>query len=171
MHSLNPLFRLCKYDTGGHFSAHFDHDYVIDPLRLRSMKTVMIYLNDDYEGGRTRFLNDHDLLFDETTQKFTSPLDKVICGWKAKRGDCIVFDHHLLHDSEDILSGNKYIMRTEMIFNRISFTLIAEEREKVENALMIYQEGIELEKQGFVTEAIQKYRKAIKICPDIEMCM
>jgi hypothetical protein len=43
-----------------------------------------------------------------------------------------------------------------------------EETPQKEEALAIYLEGVRLEEDGLVDAAIQKYRKAFKMCPEIE---
>ena len=164
VHSLNSRFRLCKYHTGGHFGPHYDSDFVVDPLRKRSLKTFMLYLNDSYEGGETNFVTSHDLHFDENAQIYCSPSESVFASLKAKRGDCLVFDHHLLHEGHQVIQGEKYIIRTDLMYEKDP----CEETPQKEEALAIYLEGVRLEEDGLVDAAIQKYRKAFKMCPEIE---
>ncbi len=46
-----------RYDPGQHFSPHYDGRYVKSSNEL-SKFTFMAYLNGDFEGGATNFLND-----------------------------------------------------------------------------------------------------------------
>jgi len=52
---LNECFRFCSYDIGGHFGAHCDGVYKRSSEEI-SIYTCMFYLNDDFEDGATRFL-------------------------------------------------------------------------------------------------------------------
>jgi len=56
---LNEL-RFLKYSPGEHFAPHFDGAFqrMAGPRRgERSRATIMIYLNGEFEGGATEFLN------------------------------------------------------------------------------------------------------------------
>jgi len=44
---LNPLFRFCKYEPGGHFGAHMDGNFVSSENEM-SLYTIMLYLNGDF---------------------------------------------------------------------------------------------------------------------------
>ena len=114
--SLNSCFRLCKYHPGGHFGPHYDGDYVVDPVSSRSLKTFMIYLNDDYEGGETNFCDDHTLHFSTEKQIYCSPEGAIFSQLKARAGDCLVFDHHLLHEGGVVKEGVKYLMRSDVMY-------------------------------------------------------
>ena len=51
--------------------------------------------------------------------KYAPPCDAyVVHNYKPRRGDCLVFSHHLLHDGGRLTSGTKYIMRTELMYRR-----------------------------------------------------
>jgi hypothetical protein len=54
---INPHFRFCKYDPSGLFLPHYDGIY-IKGMNERSILTLMFYLNEDFEGGNTNFLNE-----------------------------------------------------------------------------------------------------------------
>ena len=167
LHSLNSRFRLCKYHPGGHFGPHYDSDFVIDPMRKRSLKTFMIYLNDNYEGGTTNFAESHDMNKDEVQGIYCSPPDKVYASLKACRGDCLVFDHRLLHEGQQVTNGMKYLIRSDIMYEKVDDEL-SEEGKLQEKALKLYMEGMKLEEGGDVDSAIKLYGKAFKMCPEIE---
>lgn len=101
---LNKKLRFCKYDVGDHFAKHYDYYSQADENVTRF--TVMIYLNEGFEGGETRFLQ-HD--YPHTLNFQISP----------KVGDCIVFsqeDNRLLHEGASVTKGVKYILRTDAIY-------------------------------------------------------
>ena len=170
---LNPCFRLCKYDPDGHFAPHFDSDYVVNP-DLRSLKTFMIYLNDDYEGGETNFLESHALHFDKAANRYKAPAEAVRAGLKAAVGDALVFDHNILHEGATVRRGFKYIMRCEVMYARepVDFaTLTDEERaakDKMDRALTFLRQAQQLEAERRELEAVEFYRKAFKLAPELD---
>ena len=50
----NPTFRVCRYTPGGHFLPHQDGGHYVN-TRNFSIKTIMVYLNNEFEGGATSF--------------------------------------------------------------------------------------------------------------------
>ena len=68
----------------------------------------MIYLNGykDFAGGKTLFFNSKE---DDT----------VIGVYKPEKGDLIIFDHNLWHSGEMVTSGEKYILRSDIIYRRL----------------------------------------------------
>ena len=172
LQGLNPVFRLCKYRAGGHFGPHYDADFVLDPFRKRSLKTFMVYLNDNYEGGETNFLDSHELHLDSDRGIYCSPPECVFASLKARRGDCLVFDHLLLHEGQQVSRGEKYIIRSDVMFEKAPVVGLDEEAEeeerRQEEALSLYRAGVCLEEGGDVDGAIQLYRRAFKLCPEIE---
>mmetsp|Transcript_877 Transcript_877/g.1066 ORF Transcript_877/g.1066 Transcript_877/m.1066 type:complete len:218 (+) Transcript_877:61-714(+) len=57
-YGLNPHFRICRYRPGGFFGAHHDKGYFVSSNN-RSIQTFMLYLNDDFDGGSTRFFTEN----------------------------------------------------------------------------------------------------------------
>lgn len=189
--SLNPCFRLCKYNPSGHFGPHYDSDYVVDPINHRSLKTFMIYLNpcrgavDDpnidldggYLGGQTNFCHSHDMFYDKEREIYCSPSDAIYNSVSANIGDCLVFDHHILHEGAQVLRGYKYLMRSDVMYRKsleisevITEEILQKERRK-EEAIRIYYEGMKLEENGDIDGGIALYRRAYKLCPELEECM
>lgn len=81
-------FNFVKYDgPGTHFKIHADHG----PTYVCTI-SVVVYLNDDYEGGEIHFPR-----FDKLTIK-------------PKAGDIVVFPSTFIyeHASQDMISGVKY---------------------------------------------------------------
>ena len=65
----------------------------------------MVYLNHDFKGGKTLFLDNNGYV------KFSGI---------PKCGSAVVFTGETLHQAEPIISGSKYILRTEIIFKRVN---------------------------------------------------
>lgn len=101
LNNLNNMFRLCKYEDGGKFETHYDAFYR-DSFDRRSFKTFMIYLNDN-DAGTT--FNDDDLEINFTVV--------------PKAGSCLIFNHYIKHKGEEVKNSEKYIMRSDLMFNRI----------------------------------------------------
>ncbi|KAL0481886.1 PKHD-type hydroxylase [Acrasis kona] len=104
---LNPQWRFCRYNPGQHFSAHIDGCYTLD-MNNRSWFTFMIYLNGGFKGGSTNFL-----------KKIDRDTKIVTCEVPPERGLVLVFPHHLLHEGEPLGNKQKYIMRSDLMFEKI----------------------------------------------------
>lgn len=95
---LNEMFRVYKYTKGQRFKMHIDGSFKRD-LNEESMYSFLIYLNDDFEGGATEF-----------RKLFTV---------EAKKGMALLFRHRLRHEGKEVLSGVKYVLRTDVMFRRV----------------------------------------------------
>ena len=111
---LDPAFRCYRYDVGQRFQKHYDSSVVKTVGEEQSFLTLIIYLNDDFQGGETTFF---------------------VGGWKAvrsgqaaevtvrpRRGSALVFYHagrrSPLHEGSELISGRKYALRTDVIYHR-----------------------------------------------------
>ena len=101
---LNDFFRFCKYEKGRIFGIHQDSSYIQNNNR-RSWLTCMLYLNET-NGGNTRFFKDN---YDK----------KIICELPPKEGQILLFDPDIWHDGDKVLSGEKYIIRTEVMYLKL----------------------------------------------------
>jgi prolyl 4-hydroxylase len=91
---LNELFRFYRYQGGQQFRKHRDQSYIRNS-REASYYTFMIYLNDSFKGGETRF---NDLVV------------------RPKKGSALVFYHYLEHEGTEVMEGTKYVLRTDIMF-------------------------------------------------------
>jgi prolyl 4-hydroxylase len=101
-HGLNERFRFYRYRPGQRFAPHRDGSFERTNNEI-SWMTLMVYLNDGYEGGRTCF----DLR-DE-------PQSIAI---KPKKGMALAFMHDRLHEGEALRAGVKYVLRTDVMYRR-----------------------------------------------------
>lgn len=108
LRKLNDRIRICRYKEGQYFNKHLDGVHYRSK-DIQSKLTFMIYLNDneDYSGGRTLFFNSKE---DDT----------VIKSFEPDAGDLIIFDHNLWHSGEKVEQGEKYILRSDIIYENIS---------------------------------------------------
>jgi prolyl 4-hydroxylase len=99
---LNERFRFYRYRPGQRFSAHRDGSFQRSPSEM-SWMTFMVYLNAGFEGGRTRFD-----LSDESEPVVIEP----------STGRALAFIHDRLHEGEELVSGIKYVLRTDVMYRR-----------------------------------------------------
>jgi hypothetical protein len=93
----NERFRCYRYEAGQRFAAHFDGAFVRDNGE-RSLLTFMVYLNEGFAGGETRFL--------EWDRAVVSP----------RVGTALLFQHRLLHEGALVVAGVKYVLRTDVMY-------------------------------------------------------
>lgn len=91
---LNKRFRFYRYDSGQRFKRHIDGRFKPNDTE-ESRITFMIYLNDDYTGGETRFNN-------------------VVI--QPKKGMALFFIHEQKHESTPIIEGIKYVLRSDIMY-------------------------------------------------------
>jgi prolyl 4-hydroxylase len=95
---LNERLRFYRYDSGQQFRFHFDGSFR-RPTGEQSLLTFMVYLNDDFEGGETKFLDSEKTI--------------VI----PKIGMMIAFKHEILHEGSEVKGGRKYVLRSDVMFS------------------------------------------------------
>ena len=95
---LNERLRFYRYDSAQKFAWHIDSSVMLSEKRL-SFLTFLIYLNDDYQGGETMFRDSNK----------TTIFPKV--------GMMLAFKHEIPHEGAEILSGRKYILRSDVMFS------------------------------------------------------
>ena len=91
---LNERFRFYRYGPGQRFAPHVDGAYERTNGE-RSRLTFMIYLNEGYQGGETRF------------------------GWHTitgRTGMALWFDHRLRHEGAELIEGVKYVLRSDVMY-------------------------------------------------------
>ena len=103
---LNERLRFYRYDVGQLFDWHRD-GYYERPNGERSFFTFMIYLNDDFEGGGTSFRDDG--YGQGRSGCFTV---------KPKKGMGLLFHHPLVHRGDAVAAGRKYVLRTDVMYER-----------------------------------------------------
>ncbi|XP_025104721.1 uncharacterized protein LOC112570498 [Pomacea canaliculata] len=160
---LNSMFRLCRYLPGGHFAPHFDGHFVRS-AQERSLQTFMLYLNGNFEGGSTNFIHEDQHLFKNEDGKYCAEEKNIICSIQPEAGLAIIFNHHRLHEGQQLKDGVKYILRTDIMFHNISQGIKTPSQDK---ALELLQEAERKEASGDCLEAAELYRKAFKLSPEL----
>jgi prolyl 4-hydroxylase len=93
----NERFRFYRYGPQEYFKWHRDGSFAKSPDEV-SCLTFMIYLNGGFEGGDTEFKTE-----------FIKP----------QEGTALVFPHKLPHQGAALISGTKYVLRTDVMYRRV----------------------------------------------------
>ncbi|MBI1373054.1 MAG: 2OG-Fe(II) oxygenase [Phycisphaera sp.] len=91
---LNERLRFYRYESGQRFRWHRDGAFRRENGE-RSRLTFMIYLNDDFVGGRTSF---------------------TYCTVEPVRGTALLFTHEVHHQGDPVREGVKYVLRTDVMY-------------------------------------------------------
>lgn len=92
---LNEMFRIYKYTQGQRFKMHKDGSYKRNDKEF-SLYSLVIYLNANFIGGQTTF--------------------RKLCSVLPEEGKALLFYHPLKHEGKEIISGTKYVLRTDIMF-------------------------------------------------------
>jgi 2OG-Fe(II) oxygenase superfamily len=99
----------------GKFAPHYDYRRLTS-LEMQSFMSVNIYLNDvpELHKGATRILQHphpgHEPIYD-------TPLT-VLGKIQPVQGTASIFRDTLWHDGEELLAGEKYLLRTDVMYER-----------------------------------------------------
>lgn len=94
---LNERLRMYRYRAGQRFDPHMDHWYRPAANQI-TLHTILVYFNDDFEGGETRF--------QEQIEQTVIPT----------RGTVAIFQHKIRHEGCLVRRGIKYAMRSDVIY-------------------------------------------------------
>jgi hypothetical protein len=101
---LDERMRACRYLEGQWFGVHRDGVHWRN-ARERSFLSVLVYLDDGFEGGHTRFFADR------SASEVTGVIVPAI-------GKAAFFDHLLWHDGAPVERGIKHVLRTDVMYRR-----------------------------------------------------
>jgi len=114
---LSERIRFIRYDSGQNFPPHTDGPYVKSNT-LESQLTCLVYLDKgggilslgaDFRGGELFFL---------TQERKGDPNSlKKVAKVAPEPGLCVVFPHRTLHEGNTLLSGHKYVIRTDVMYS------------------------------------------------------
>jgi hypothetical protein len=96
---LNERFKVYRYSgSDQYFASHYDGSFERVPLVEQSWVTMLIYLNEDFDGGETSFI------------------DGEI---KPKTGlAAFMTQHNYLHEAKEATNGTKYVLRTDVMYRK-----------------------------------------------------
>jgi hypothetical protein len=99
--NFSDILYFSEIDENKPFLIHTDTGcYYNRKTNVRSRYTVLLYLNDNFDGGNTSF--------------YTSDLKKTV-SISAKKNKIVVFDISLFHSGDSVTSGTKRWIGTELI--------------------------------------------------------
>ncbi|KAB5554596.1 oxidoreductase domain-containing protein [Coniochaeta sp. 2T2.1] len=111
---LNDRMRFLRYGKGQFFRTHCDAPYREPGKDIKTLFTLHLYLNDskqtvgdeaELEGGATSFYSG-----DEKRKMDVDP----------KAGRVLIFQHrNLYHSGDEVVSGIKYTMRTDIMYEMV----------------------------------------------------
>uniref|UniRef100_A0A0G4HRF1 Fe2OG dioxygenase domain-containing protein n=1 Tax=Chromera velia CCMP2878 TaxID=1169474 RepID=A0A0G4HRF1_9ALVE len=181
---LNDVLRVCLYDPEGHFSPHFDGEFRRSDTE-RSLRTFMLYLNDvdDTEGGATKFLStatgdedDLELTFNPSEDRYqAAPSATVRFSVPPRAGTAIIFNHRMLHEGAVLRSGEKWILRSDIMYRQTSRHAAVEMTHSEKKALETVRAAQKLEedasslpaghpdRQRLADEAVSLYMRVRRI--------
>ncbi|MGZ8375362.1 MAG: 2OG-Fe(II) oxygenase [Nitrospira sp.] len=102
----NERWRFYRYRPGQTFQPHRDGSYLSLETHEKSEVMFLIYLNGGMMGGETRFFADMEQVVR------SSPYLAL----KPTRGAALVFLHSIWHEGAVVQSGEKYVLRTDVMY-------------------------------------------------------
>ncbi|OUL37441.1 hypothetical protein BV372_02440 [Nostoc sp. T09] len=105
---LNERFRFYRYDPGQRFAIHHDGSYQ-RPNGEESLLTFMIYLNEGFSSGETRF---------HLSRRYYDHLPTIDV--VPVTGMALCFVHELVHEGTPVIQGRKYVLRSDVMYRRMS---------------------------------------------------
>ena len=118
--------RVYKYNPGEAFPEHIDYKVKRNIIKegknfvQQSFLTLLIYLNDDFEGGETGYWPDHNGIhcrFLRNVEKQSCRKDHQVL-IQPTTGLAVVQDQNILHEGLPTTKGIKYLLRTDIIHER-----------------------------------------------------
>ncbi|CAF0772155.1 unnamed protein product [Rotaria sordida] len=117
--------RFYKYKKDEEYPEHMDGSYsrtitynneLQQSYKQHSFLTLLIYLNDDFQGGETKFFPDkqHCRFLRDIENK--QPVHVI----KPKQGMALINIHNILHEGSKVQSGIKYVLRTDILYQKIT---------------------------------------------------
>lgn len=132
MSGVNQAIRINRYEEGEYFSVHKDGQYAPNADE-RSLFSLIIYLNDNYEKGETKFYfpkttpqsDIKGLTIKEEIESYGGLENGFECVCiQPKKGHAILFTHNLLHEAIAPESLNpmtiiqRYVLRADVLVQR-----------------------------------------------------
>ncbi len=111
---LNQHMRFYKYGNGHYFKPHRDAHFVDSDTGTESRYTMLIQLNDNFEGGCTSF--PHQI----ATKSNSELINEQTLSVAPVCGNTLIFSQKLLHQGETVYVNEnhdcKYVLRSDIMF-------------------------------------------------------
>jgi len=153
LEGIDHRIQLYRYEPGGIFTKHRDGP-TYHSADLRSFFTVLVYLNEGYQGGHTTLFTD-----DLATH----------CKVEAGLGSCFVMLQRTLHEGSRVEEGLKYALRCDVLYRRSSGRAddCVRHLSTHEQAQEWFKLASCLELSGCVDASVPYYQKANKLDPSV----
>ncbi|NNJ27462.1 prolyl hydroxylase family protein [Alienimonas chondri] len=103
---VDQSLRFYRYAGAQQFKRHKD-GVSVGPDGERSRYSYLLYLNDDFEGGETRFT----FVTKESGERRQETLDV-----RPETGSALLFIHDQWHEGRPVEGGTKYVLRTDVLY-------------------------------------------------------
>ncbi len=113
--------------------------------------------------GRTRFLSGSPFV--------ESPSPKILLQTQPIQGSAAIFRDDVWHDGEELVEGVKYLLRTDVMYEReenFDFERLYVELGNEEKGRKALQIAESLEDGGEAVDAVRFYKKAFQLWPKLE---
>ncbi len=100
--------RFYRYVPGQRFNRHKD-GFTTDSHGHQSKLSFLIYLNEDCDGGATTFFLGYQVVNEQRVKQ-----EHVI---RPTLGSALLFRHERWHEGTPVLSGRKYVLRTDVFYS------------------------------------------------------
>uniref|UniRef100_A0A6B2KZA6 Fe2OG dioxygenase domain-containing protein n=1 Tax=Arcella intermedia TaxID=1963864 RepID=A0A6B2KZA6_9EUKA len=145
---VNEVLRVSKYKETTYFSYHIDGNF-LQTEDLRSIFTVIVYLNDSMIGGETA-------------------LQAGEIKVKPETGTILVINHDMRHAGLPVLKKVKYIIRTDILFRRTDMAFYVNPDSfktdpKYLESLALFQQAEQFENNGDIENSLASYIKGLEI--------
>mgnify|MGYP005996229189 CR=1 FL=1 len=94
--------RYIEYPSGGYIGPHTDGVRVCPVTLQATNMTMILYLQDSFTG-ETKFLHG------------TKSENKAICSITPRKGNMLIFQHHLLHMGDGVGNEGKILLRGDIV--------------------------------------------------------
>lgn len=128
---VSTFLRCYHYREGDCSAPHFDKSYTEHAdhqLSAFSGYSVLLYLNDGFEGGGTTFFHPDPTI--RITRSGLTPVRedlhklRAVASVEPRRGDVLIFPHgnfngchpNPLHEGSVVTTGEKLLIRTDLVF-------------------------------------------------------
>ncbi|EUC59245.1 2OG-Fe(II) oxygenase family protein [Rhizoctonia solani AG-3 Rhs1AP] len=115
---LNPRLRFLKYGPGQFFQRHCDGTYSSPDKTQTSYYTLQLYLHDSpLQGGATRFWKMGNVDGPERRKSRPGMTLRTWVDVEPRVGRALIFEQRgLVHSGEQVVSGTKFTVRTDFMF-------------------------------------------------------
>lgn len=109
---VNERLRVLRYDPGEFFRVHMDGCFEREsgPLKgQRTYITLLLYLNEGYEGCETTFYSRLAYVSDKSAPPAALPIPPAV-------GMVLLHDHNIAHAANPLVAGRKYVLRSDILY-------------------------------------------------------